>query len=179
MSPQNVEILLYRLERLPDNPKVFGEKADFVLWDCPDGVTYELNPKKAVAGQWLRVDDANGLPVMALLKGDPNSPYWFLRDARLAVSLHPLKLRGEHSLAATLLHDGDDQPYKQYFSTEEGYDPQISGPLSEDKAHGDAAHRPAFVLQTEGVEDCPIIGAQRFRVMIVRPTGDIGIPRPR
>jgi hypothetical protein len=90
--------------------------------------------------------------------------YWWLRDGRLAVSLHPLQLGGEHSLAATLLHDGDDQPYKQYFSTEEGNDPEVSGPLSE-------ARRPAFVLQTEGVEGCPIHEAQRFRIMIARSTG--------
>jgi hypothetical protein len=161
MSPQNVEILLYRLERYTRHMPT----GDIVFWDCPDGVTYELDPKQAVPGQWVRVDDASGLPVMAFLLGDPNSPYWWLRDGRLAVSLHPLKF----PLPATLLHDGDDQAYKQYFSTEEGNDPEVSGPLSE-------ARRPAFVLQTEGIEGCPIHEAQRFRVMIVRSTGGIQHP---
>ena len=160
MSPQNVEILLYRLERHTRHMPT----GDVVFWECPDGVTYKLASQRAVPGQWLRVNDAGGLPVMALLLGDPNSPYWWLRDGRLALSLHPLRLTGEHSLAATLLHDGDDQPYKQYFSTEEGNDPEVSGPLSE-------ARRPAFVLQTEGVEGCPIHEAQRFRVMIARSMG--------
>lgn len=154
MSPKNVKILLYRLERHTRHM----EKGDVVFWDCPDGVTYELDPKKAVPGQWLRVDDANGLPVMAFLKGDPNNSTWWRRDGRLAVSLHPLK----DTWAATLLHDEDDSPWKQYFATDGGNTKTASGPIAE-------ARRPAFVLQTEGVEGCPIHEAQRFRVMIVRP----------
>lgn len=163
MSTQNVEILLYRLMRDTPPPRGTGR----VRWDCPDGVTYELDPEKAVAGQWLRVDDANGLPVMALLKGDPNSPYWWLRDGRLAVSLHPLKL----PLPATLLHDEDDQGRMNYFSTDGGNTRSAIGPLAEPRVR-----RPAFILQTQGEKGCPIITDQGFRVMIVRPTDDIRHP---
>jgi type IV secretory pathway protease TraF len=41
MSPQNVEILLYRLERYTRHVPT----GDVVFWECPDGVTYKLAPR--------------------------------------------------------------------------------------------------------------------------------------
>jgi hypothetical protein len=108
-----------------------------ITWNAPDGERYELDPALASTDHWLLVEDRAGQPVMGYLTRPGE-------DGTLLLSLE-----GACSLAATLLHDGDDHPRKLYWATDEGNDNRLQ--------------RPAFILRAQDVEGSP--GSHAWRAI--------------
>ncbi len=129
----NTPIEMFYLRRHPTG---------LIIWEAPDGNTYQLDPAAAQPYQWLLVNDANGRPVMGLYT-KPNV------DAILVVSID-----GAKSIAATLLHAEDDTARRVYY-------------FATDAGNTNALNRPAFVLRAQGFEDSPIEVNANFFVMCV------------
>ena len=113
-----------------------------IYWHAPDGTIYGLNPADAKPYQWLRVNDDDGKPVMALYT-KPGV------DAILEVSID-----GANSVAATLLHAEDDNARRVYY-------------CATDLGNTTVLQRPAFKLRAQGFEDSPIEVNTNFYVMCV------------
>jgi hypothetical protein len=118
---------------------VSADERGVVRYEAPDGGTYELDPGLAASGRWLTVEDQTGRPVMGYLS----------RPGENGTLL--LSLEGACSLAATLLHDGDDLPRRYVYATDEGNENELG--------------RPAFILRAENVEGCPVARWAGFRVL--------------
>jgi hypothetical protein len=110
-----------------------------VRYEPPGGRTYELDPRLAAPGRWLLIEDQTGRPVMGY-RTQPGENGTLL-----------LSLDGACSLAATLLHEGDDFPRRYQYATDEGNENQLG--------------RPAFILRAENVEGCPVAPWAGFRVL--------------
>ncbi|MHC5210560.1 MAG: hypothetical protein ACYTG2_07575 [Planctomycetota bacterium] len=120
----------------------FSANEDGVIrYEAPDGQAYELDPDLASPGHWLLVEDEAGRPVMGFLT-KPGENGTLL-----------LSLEGACSLAATLMHDGDDFPRRYVYATDEGNENELG--------------RPAFVLRAENVEGCPVARWAGFRLLCV------------
>jgi hypothetical protein len=118
---------------------VSADEQGVVRYEAPDGQAYELDPELGAPGRWLIVEDRTGRPVMGYLTRPGE-------DGTLLLSLD-----GACSLAATLLHDGDDFPRSYACATDEGNENELG--------------RPAFILRAAGVEGCPVAPWAGFRLL--------------
>lgn len=129
--------------------RLYADNEGVIHWDAPDGNTYQLNPAKAIPGEWLIVEDREAKPVMAYI-AHPGVPHLRGDDSALVLSIE-----GACSLACTLLHAGDDNANRiYYFATDEHND--------------NILQRPAFILRASGIEGSPIKPWSTFQILSVR-----------